>query len=482
VETRQEESLRSFLVHDIAKSADIDCGGDQDSLPSTTSTIRFAQSEDVHHIPPVEEMPPDVIKAVWYGDEDYSSFRKQCELTANKMEEGKTMKDKNHSALGLDAWTLQGHRRRERNRCDSVDVVLDEQFAQWDDGQDDHESIAQLYKARTEHPQMVANTKALVMEREVQEYMSQTLEDYDTLSVASYYSSRRDVSLSGMNHKNNNVPGTPKRRRSSVAGSVASRTSFSSLLSSLSSFSSAESAALQETKRRGPPPSPTPSARIPSSIPIKKRPSMKDLQGKPPPSPAPSTMSSSKAIKKKIKIAKDTKDKENAPVEASSASVVSSKSSKSKSSKKSKDSRKSKSSKKKEKSKKVSASPGGVSSCDSVVSATSKKSNGSNYRKIKFIKKVAAPPTPGGKPPACPSSVISSLSGSIPATPIKKKKSKIAKPLLEPTKSIAAAASSSSVPKKKRSSSSEKKKMKKSKSDKSLSKKKSSKSKLSPAA
>ena len=94
--------------------------------------IRFSESEpEIQHIPTIDEMPPDVISAVWWDEQDYSNFRQHCELTVEQIERGKKLKDKKHSAVGLEGWTKKGYEKRERYRIESVDAVMDEQQEQW---------------------------------------------------------------------------------------------------------------------------------------------------------------------------------------------------------------------------------------------------------------------------------------------------------------------------------------------------------------
>ncbi len=84
-------------------------------------------------------------------------------MTLAKIESGDRLRDKQYSAIGLEGWTKDGDRKWRRNRIESLDVVLDEQFAQWKDGIEDFDTIAELYIARSEHCQMVTITRDLVM-------------------------------------------------------------------------------------------------------------------------------------------------------------------------------------------------------------------------------------------------------------------------------------------------------------------------------
>ena len=138
--------------------------------PSDTSSfakvtmIRFAQMEEIFEVPTVKDFSPEEASAVWYHAKEYENFNEECEMTLAKIESGDRLRDKQYSAIALEGWTKDGDRKWRRNRIESLDVVLDEQFAQWKDGIEDFDTIAELYIARSEHCQMVTITRDLVME------------------------------------------------------------------------------------------------------------------------------------------------------------------------------------------------------------------------------------------------------------------------------------------------------------------------------
>ena len=389
------------------------------SITTAQSSVRFAENI-VHPIPTLDEMPPEVIQAVWYDDVDYQGFRKHCELSVEEIEKGKTLKDKKHSALGLDGWTKKGYEKRERHRIDSIDAVMDEQFAQWDDGKDDFDSIADLYKHKTEHPQMVANTKGLIIEREVKEYLSTSMDDYETQSIASYYDAkkrRRQSFVRSQSHSS--LTSLNSRGNISVV---------SALSSSFSDRDGDDDSQQTDPKQRffpsSRPPSPTPSVGSANRVIYRSTkpmtnapPRPKDMAGRPPPSPTKVSRvplssknitdnrstscssvcsnTSSKASKKSVssKASTSTKSKkEKRPLLKKSPSVTSMRSTaSSKASKKStssKTSTKSKSKSKKDKKKstrgsETAASVGSSKSKKSSKSKSSKKSSSSSSGKKK---------------------------------------------------------------------------------------------------
>jgi hypothetical protein len=148
----------------------------------------------------MKELTPKESQVLWWDAEEYDDMIDQCELTIAKMENGELVKDKdkNYSAVGLESWTKEGFQRRQRHQEEAIDVVLEEQFAQWGDGVDDEETIAEFYGARSSHCKMVAMTKGLAMEREVQEYLMLTMEDYDSVSTRSTRSARSLLSSSSL--------------------------------------------------------------------------------------------------------------------------------------------------------------------------------------------------------------------------------------------------------------------------------------------
>jgi hypothetical protein len=210
----------------------------------------------VHEIPSMKDFAPEESQVLWWDAEDYDGIMNQCEVTVAKMENGESINDKNYSAAGLESWTKEGFQKRERHKEGAIDIVLDEQFAQWDDGADDEDSIAELYRARSFDAKMVAMTKGLVMEREVQEYLVSTMENYDsvstlsTLSVRSLLSQPKSTcSLLSMNDDSSVVSTKSSKSSKSIKSSKSSKSS-KSFKSCKSSKSSKSSKASKSTKSK----------------------------------------------------------------------------------------------------------------------------------------------------------------------------------------------------------------------------------------
>jgi hypothetical protein len=175
-----------------ANSSSVFCHDPSDNSSFAKPTmIRFAQMEEVYEVPTVKDFSLEETQAMWYDTKEYDIFNDECEMALAKIESGIHLRDKKYSSIGLEGWTKDGERKRRRNRVESLDVVLDEQFAQWKDGIEDFDTIAELYIARSEHCQMVAVTRGLVMEREVQEYLATTMDQCnDSLSSLTFNSAK----------------------------------------------------------------------------------------------------------------------------------------------------------------------------------------------------------------------------------------------------------------------------------------------------
>ena len=171
-------SMKHLTVTNADDDTNASCDGD--SVLKTTA-VSFAEMTRVYEVHSLLDLPPEYIDTLWYAMEEYDIFNDQCEESAEKMESGIRLNPKKYSSHGLESWTTQGFRRQTKNRTESLYVVLDEQFAQWDDGLDDIETIAELYGARSQHAQMVAVTRGLILEREVLGFLAQAVLDSPSL-------------------------------------------------------------------------------------------------------------------------------------------------------------------------------------------------------------------------------------------------------------------------------------------------------------
>lgn len=163
-------------------------------------SVRFAQQIEIFELPHLDNQSKGDIEKLWYVSEEYAVFNYDCLRSARKLEKASKTQLKKLNPYGLEAWTRHGLRRRLTSRIESVDTVLDEQFAQWDDQVEDQESIAEMYRSRSQHAKMIAVTRGLMLEREVHGDLVRTVSSFpglfETLSRSerSLYSVRSKLS------------------------------------------------------------------------------------------------------------------------------------------------------------------------------------------------------------------------------------------------------------------------------------------------
>jgi hypothetical protein len=153
--------------------------GDDSASCASYSALTFADWEEVVEIDC--EYTTDETDAMWFNSDDYASFLEQCEAKAAQMvtQDGSCCPIQLRDLIGLEAWTKEGYKKRQRQRLGSIDVVLDEQFAQWDNGGENPDAIAELYAAASAESRVVASTKALHLENDVKGYLEATRKSAD---------------------------------------------------------------------------------------------------------------------------------------------------------------------------------------------------------------------------------------------------------------------------------------------------------------
>jgi hypothetical protein len=110
-----------------------------------------------------KELRPEEVRAAWYSAEEYSSIKDACLKQVNKIDQGKTLKDKKYCARGLEGHTRLGRITRSQNRSLSIDVVLDEQaILQIDEGFVGEMTLAQVYQNTTSSCQVSAIAMGLL--------------------------------------------------------------------------------------------------------------------------------------------------------------------------------------------------------------------------------------------------------------------------------------------------------------------------------
>jgi hypothetical protein len=247
-----------FSPHDQPETDSPQCVSKAPLEPSTA--VRFSVWEDIYYVPNARDMTFEELEATWYASTEYEKFMEHCERTVELMEQGECLKEENRSTLGLEHWTKAGYKRRQRRKFAGLESVLNEQWAQWHDGIDDLDSVAQLYEASSTHAKMIATTTGLQLEREVRAYLADILDECESVlassigSAAAKYSKsssmkskspvqKKNFDGKGSNHSRSAVidktPGSTQSRRTGDSKNSASNSSTHSRGSVGSSKSSA---------------------------------------------------------------------------------------------------------------------------------------------------------------------------------------------------------------------------------------------------
>jgi hypothetical protein len=197
-----------------ASSSTTSLGEKTDEVMSCASysALRFVDWEEVVEIDC--EYSPDETEAMWFNSDDYASFLEECENMAAAMiieqQDGTRIACpiQLRDLIGLEAWTKEGYKKRQKLRIRSIDAVLDEQFAQWDDGVENPDSIAKLYLAATDESKDVAATKARNVEQDIQSYVL----DESTSRLEAFRPNKSSRSMSAMSLTSNSLHGESSNR------------------------------------------------------------------------------------------------------------------------------------------------------------------------------------------------------------------------------------------------------------------------------
>ena len=107
--------------------------------------IRFAEYDDVMEIPHIDDLPPDEVKDVWIGHEEFQSIRRECVgLVALIDESLKTSKQIDFCVRGLDQHTPKYIEMREAIQQLMYETVARINQIQQADGNDYTEVLARL--------------------------------------------------------------------------------------------------------------------------------------------------------------------------------------------------------------------------------------------------------------------------------------------------------------------------------------------------
>ena len=106
----------------------------------------------IHPIPHVDDLPEEEVNAVWYEREDYDRMKQALVPVIRRLMKGeKVAENNNETARGLEFRTREGAIRRQHNKLDSINAVLDEQDRQKTMRINDDEKLREIYLSRSAH-------------------------------------------------------------------------------------------------------------------------------------------------------------------------------------------------------------------------------------------------------------------------------------------------------------------------------------------
>ena len=157
---------------------DTDCSELQSSccyeaLERRQRVISFAEEEELHEIPSLEEYSLEEKQAAFYSKSEFSTMRTQAQQVLLLLENsirGVSESD-TFTSRGLECRTDMGGRKRTHNRREAYHWVFSEQERQWRCGENDTERIATVYKAVSCNTTANALMSGVEDEQAVQDYL-----------------------------------------------------------------------------------------------------------------------------------------------------------------------------------------------------------------------------------------------------------------------------------------------------------------------
>ena len=153
--------------------------GESQKASKRAITITFNQKIGVALIMSLEEYTPEECKLAWFQKDDYSQMEDECEFTS-KFLENKKMLPPALCGRGLECWTSEGEKLKDKHVGMAVELVWQAQLAQWtnkgdEGGEEGNESdvcIAQEYVQITVPCHEAAHLIGLNDEKEVKRYLA----------------------------------------------------------------------------------------------------------------------------------------------------------------------------------------------------------------------------------------------------------------------------------------------------------------------
>jgi len=141
------------------------------------------------------------MQGIWFDGDDFEDFVEDMEKCVEKMEQGKRLKDKKYSSLGLESLTEEGSAIRQANQEDAWDAVLYEQEQQREEGKRDSIQIAEVYQQISYESQIFAQELARQVHEEVEDYLNHSARDDIDAIFDSYHASKKNLVMDPEEHQ-----------------------------------------------------------------------------------------------------------------------------------------------------------------------------------------------------------------------------------------------------------------------------------------
>ncbi|CAJ1937502.1 unnamed protein product [Cylindrotheca closterium] len=156
--------------------------------------VKFADQPKVHDVlRRRSQISRQSLQGIWFDGEDFEDFVEDMNKCVDKMEQGKRLKDKKYSSLGLESLTEEGSAIRQANQEDAWDAVLLEQEHQQAEGKRSSIQIAEAYRQISFESQLYAQEQAQLVHDEMEQYYLYARDDLDIDSSNRYDSSSKDM-------------------------------------------------------------------------------------------------------------------------------------------------------------------------------------------------------------------------------------------------------------------------------------------------
>jgi hypothetical protein len=131
--------------------------------------IRFSlTSNQIFPIPHLDDMDDEEIAMIWYEASDYDKFKGEIILILRKMMKGEKIRENNkQTARGLEIRLRLGVNHRQKSRTEAIAAVLNEQYGQCDEGVQDDEYLADVYRKASSQSHDAAYELGLEDEAEI---------------------------------------------------------------------------------------------------------------------------------------------------------------------------------------------------------------------------------------------------------------------------------------------------------------------------